>query len=235
MQKYIDAHCHIGNKVTDPSVTAFICNSVDASQWSDILQLSQENPAVLPCLGVHPWCAGDAIPDWDKRLNDALTAHRHCMVGEIGLDKFHPNYDAQMNVFMRSMQIATAHHRAVNIHCVHSWNDMIRILSDPKFTVPAIVLHGFSASTEIMSRMVRMDNVFFSFGRAVCDARRACLTATVRNTPPTRILIESDADMCNAGAILRNVCARIAEIKDMSCDELSRIIYDNTIRVIQNG
>lgn len=235
MQKYIDAHCHIGNGRADPSVAGFICNSVDASQWADILALSEKNSAVVPCLGVHPWCAGNVAPDWDTRLSDAMATHPKCMVGEIGLDKLHPHYDAQISVFTRCMQIATAQHRAVHIHCVHAWNDMIRILSDKKFSVPAIVLHGFTAGTEIMAHLARLDNVYFSFGCAVCDTRRARLATTVHDTPLTRILIESDGDMCESGAVLRDVARRIAEIKDMDADKLSRIIYDNTIRVIQNG
>ncbi len=235
MQKYIDAHCHIGNGRVDPNVAGFICNSVDASDWPNILSAARKNSAVVPCLGVHPWRVADVAPNWDTRLSDALVANPRSMVGEIGLDKLHPNYDTQMNVFIRSMQIATAQNRAVHIHCVHAWNDMIRILSDTKFVVPSIVLHGFVASTDIMMHLARMDNVYFSFGRAICDMRRTRLSATVCDAPITRILIESDGDMCDVGGVLRDVTRRIAEIKGMDVDAVANIIYNNTIRVIQNG
>ncbi|MDE6250456.1 MAG: TatD family hydrolase [Alphaproteobacteria bacterium] len=232
MQKYIDAHCHIGNGVTDGSVAAFFCNSVSESDWSDILSTSKHNPAVLPCLGVHPWYINDIVAGWDARLYNALVKNPRAMVGEIGLDKLRPHYDIQMDVFMRQMQIANDLQRVVHIHCVRAWND---ILTCTKFKVPAIVLHGFTGMRDVMLQLGRRDNIYFSFGCAVCDARRARLMSAVCDVPLSRILIESDGDMCNSGAVLRDVINRIAEIKHISPDDLSGNIYNNSIQVAQNG
>lgn len=232
MQKYIDAHCHIGNGVTDSSVAAFFCNSVSESDWADILSVSEQNAAVLPCLGIHPWRVDDVTSGWDARLYDTLAKHQRAMVGEIGLDKLRPNYDAQMDVFMRQMQIANELRRVVHIHCVRAWGD---ILTGMKKEVPAIVLHGFTGTRDMMMQLLRRDNIYFSFGRAVCDTRRARLAAAVRDAPLSRILIESDGDMCNSGAVLGRVVNRIAEIKHISPDDLSGSIYNNSIQVAQDG
>lgn len=235
MQKYIDAHCHVGNGATDNSVAAFFCNSVTESDWTDILSVSEHNVAVSACLGIHPWHVDDVTNDWAARLHNALVKHPRAMVGEIGLDKLHPDYDVQMDVFTRQMQIANDLRRAVHIHCVRAWGDMLNILSDQKYKFPAIVLHGFTGSLEIMTQLSRLGNVYFSFGHAVRDVCRARLMTTVLNAPLSRILIESDGDMCNSGAVLRSVINRIAEIKHISPDDLSGTIYNNSIRVAQNG
>lgn len=226
MQKYIDAHCHIGRGATDTSVAAFFCNSVSESEWADILAASEHNAAVLPCLGIQPWHITDTAPDWDARLYDMLTKYPRAMVGEIGLDKLRPNYDVQLDVFIRQMQIAHDLQRAVHIHCVRAWGDMLNILSDRNFRVPAIILHGFTGAVEIMTQMARLGNVYFSFGDAVCDARRARLITVVHGAPMSRILIESDGDMCNSGTVLRRVINRIAEIRSISPDDLSHTIYN---------
>lgn len=219
----------------DQSVAAFFCNSVSESDWADILSVSEQNTMVLPCLGVHPWRVDEITAGWDTRLYDVLCACPRAMVGEIGLDKLRPNYDIQLDVFMRQMQIANDLRRVVHIHCVRAWGDILNILADQKYKFPAIVLHGFTGARDMMMQLGRRDNIYFSFGRAVCDTCRARLVMAVRDAPLSRILIESDGDMCNSGAVLRRVVNRIAEIKHISPDDLSGTVYNNSIQVAQNG
>ena len=236
MQKYIDAHCHIGCGATDNSVTAFFCNSVTESQWIDILKIFECNTAVFPCLGLHPWNMNDIKAGWDMRLIRVLSQYTHCMVGEIGLDKLHPNYDVQIDVFTRCLDIAAKMHRAVHIHCVRAWGDMLEILTRLSNLPPVLVFHAFSASPEIMQRLLKLKSrVYFSYSASVCDARRHNLANTVRCTPMDNILIESDGAMAESGDVLRHVALRIATIKNMPIESLLDTIYNNAQRVTQNG
>lgn len=236
MQKYIDAHCHIGCGATDNSVTAFFCNSVTESQWIDILKISECNTAVFPCLGLHPWNMNDIKAGWDMRLMRVLSQYPHCMVGEIGLDKLHPNYDVQIDVFTRCLDVAANMHRAVHIHCVHAWGDMLEILTRLSNLPPVMVFHAFSASVEIMQRLLKLKSrVYFSYSASVCDARRHNLINTVRCAPMDNILIESDGAMAASRDVLRRVALRIATIKNMPIESLLDTIYNNAQRVAQNG
>lgn len=236
MQKYIDAHCHIGCGATDNSVTAFFCNSVTESQWIDILKISECNTAVFPCLGLHPWNMNDIKVGWDMRLMRVLSQYPHCMVGEIGLDKTRPNYDEKIDVFTRCLDIAANMHRAVHIHCVHAWGDMLEILTRLSNLPPVMVFHAFSASVEIMQRLLKLKSrVYFSYSESVCDARRHNLINTVRCAPMDNILIESDGAMSASRDVLRHVALRIATIKNMPIESLLDTIYNNAQRVIQNG
>lgn len=236
MQKYIDAHCHIGCGATDNSVTAFFCNSVTESQWIDILKISECNTAVFPCLGLHPWNMNDIKVGWDMRLMRVLSQYPHCMVGEIGLDKLHPDYDVQIDVFTRCLDIAANMNRAVHIHCVRAWGDMLEILTRLSNLPPVMVFHASSASPEIMQRLLKLKSrVYFSYSAFVCDTRRHNLANTVQCTPMDNILIESDGAMAASGDVLRRVALRIATIKNMPIESLLDTIYNNAQKVIQNG
>lgn len=236
MSKYIDAHCHIGNGTTDDRVTAFICNSVDEPDWNKVLRTAMENPTVVPCVGIHPWHAGATSQGWDTRLRGMLLQYPRCMVGEIGLDKLHPNYNAQIDVFMRQIQIAIDMHRAVHVHCVHAWGDMMDILARMPGLPPVIVFHACTASSEIMQRLLKLNTrVYFSYSDAICDTRRKNLIKSVRDTSPENILIESDDVMSLSGDILPCVAQQIATIKNMAIESLLDTIYTNAQMVIQNG
>lgn len=235
MQKYIDAHCHIANGATDNSVVAFFCNSVDENDWAKVLSITQNNSAVIPCIGIHPWYVNGIQANWNVRLRDTLVKNPRAMVGEIGLDKMRPDYEMQLDVFYRCLKIASDLKRGVHIHCVRAWDDMLRILSDVRPSLPAIIFHGFTASREAMNQLTRLGNVYFSFGRAVCDVRRTRLRKTVWDVPMSRVLIESDGAMSDSGVILRRIAQQIADIKNKPIESIINTIYNNTQRVIQNG
>lgn len=233
MQKYIDSHCHIGDGTTDYTVDAFVCNSVTESDWDRILLLSDANAAVIPCIGIHPWYVNNVMAKWDVRLQDYLARCPKCMVGEIGLDKLHPDYDLQQDVFTRQLNIAAQMSRPVHIHCVRAWGDMVDILTNMPNLPPVIVFHAFAASTEIMHQLSKLKSrVYFSFSDAICDARRHNLVDMVRDVDIDRILVESDGVMSESGAVLRRVITHIAVLRNMNIASLTDTIYNNAKMVI---
>ena len=83
--------------------------STHPRDFQSVLQLRQQYPTILPCLGVHPWFLHELtpsdwnlttpsvstltttqkIPQWVANLEELLIEHPYAPVGEIGLDNFH--------------------------------------------------------------------------------------------------------------------------------------------------
>ncbi len=231
---YIDAHCHFDFDAAPHAggaVRHFICNATDESQWSGLSDLPRDKYSVA--FGVHPWHVSGAAPGWDLRLGDMLVRFPHAMVGEIGLDRARDDFELQMSVFRRQMEIAHDFNRAVHIHCVRAWDVMLAELG--RVRLPAVVVHGFNASIDIMHDLYRRGNVYMSFGASVLRGASTRLVACITDTPMDRILVESDATPSNSDAVIPNIVAAIAKIKNIDNNTTADIIYNNSIRIINNG
>ncbi|MDR2902398.1 MAG: TatD family hydrolase [Lactobacillales bacterium] len=183
--KYIDAHLHllpdaVFLRAQQLGVSSFICNATSVADWKDVLALAGRINGVYPCLGVHPWFLEGLPDDWSMHLEALLVKNPRAMVGEIGLDRVRPDFEKQKQVFRRCLELADKHNRAVHIHCVRAWEDLIFILRE--FRDLKVLFHRFSGD-EVLVQKLRFKDVYFS----VMDRR------VVDVVPESRLLVESDA------------------------------------------
>lgn len=226
--KILDAHTHIDYITCDyqHDVVGAVCCSTKESEWLNLENIIATNNCVYGAFGVHPWFVNDVTNDFDKRLENLLQTNPNYMVGEIGLDKHKPNMDKQIDVFIKQLDIAIKLHRNIFIHCVGAWDKMLYIFKQfKKYSCPIFVIHGFNENDDILSKLLKYENVYFSIGKnALYD--RNC---RIEQIPSNRILIESDG---KSNVSLVDVLNKIIEIKHDK--NMPDIIYNNTSKVLNN-
>ncbi len=215
MKKYIDAHCHL-NSCGAP---IGIVNAARMADWDDVVALLPRPVAI----GIHPWYIDDLPGDWVQRLEHMLADNPDLMVGEIGLDRLHPDFAAQQEICAIQMEIAARYGRVAHVHVVRAWDVMLNILGKMRLLPPMIVMHAFGANFEIARNLMRYDNIYYSFSHAGPTA------GVVSNN---RILIETDGA---ADVDLQRVVHDIANIRGMNPAQMAEIIYNNTMRIINHG
>ncbi len=226
MQKYIDAHCHYITTVPDGAIAGFVYNSARPCDWSGAVDATRVGGGA-GAIGIHPWYVDELSHDWAGQMAQLLRANTKLMVGEIGLDASRGDIDAQMPVFIRQLDLAREFDRIAHIHCVRAWDKILHIFATHKMP-PAVVLHGFRGTPEIVSAIMRHANAYFSFG--------ANPWATVRAIEPDRILVESDAASISiARGILPRTVTQIADLVGCAVQTMAETIYNNTQRMIKNG
>lgn len=226
MQKYIDAHCHYVTPVPDGAVCGFIYNSARPCDWSVAVDATRVNGGA-GAIGVHPWHVDELSCALLDQMAQLLRANPELMVGEIGLDASRGDIDAQMPVFVQQFELAREFGRVAHIHCVRAWDKILHIFATQKMP-PAVVLHGFRGTPEIVSAIMRHANAYFSFGANPGVAARAI--------DPDRILVESDAASISvARGILPRTVAQIADLVGCTAQTMAETIYNNTQRMIKNG
>lgn len=223
---YVNAHCHLENDILPTDIAVAITNAARASDWDAITKMVGQG-GIYGAIGIHPWYVADLPCVWAIRMRKLLATHRGLMVGEIGLDKNRPDMPTQIDVFRVQLQMAREFGRAVHIHCIGAWGGVLSALSE--ITPPAIVLHDFSASPEIMQSLRRY-NSYFSFGRAICDPRRIRAKNALRIAPCNRILSESDT--ANPSDVIK-VVEKIAEILDVPLADIKNTVYNNAIELLK--
>lgn len=242
MPKYIDSHCHLQDctdinsaisHMTAAGVVGAICNATSPTDWDIVVDLSQKYSCVYGCIGVHLWNIVGLIPGWNDKMREILRRFPTLMVGEVGLDKNHPNMPTQESVFISQMKIACDMARPIFIHCVGAWERMLHILKLNRRNLPPVMIaHSFTGSVEIMQRLASEYDFYFSYSPVIMDTGRVRVAECIRMTPSNRILVESDN---SNPAVVVDVIRRIAEIKSIAMNDMADIVYKNTIGILENG
>jgi TatD DNase family protein len=223
--KIIDAHTHID--FISPNVDGAICCATKESDWQKIIGLTKTDNRVYGAFGVHPWFIDNIQNDFESRLEELLNVDAKYMVGEIGLDKYKPDMDKQINIFIKQFNIAIKLKRIVCLHCVGAWDKILHILKTyKKSLLPTIIVHAFDENEDILQKLLKYENIVFSISKnAVYDRNYR-----IARIPNDKILVETDGDK---NVSLECVINEISKIKNES--NMWEIIYNNTKRVLQNG
>lgn len=222
--KIIDAHSHIDYITHDvqTGVVGTICCATNESQWKNLIDLWTKDKTIYSAFGIHPWFINTIQNGFEKRLYELLKLNEKFMVGEIGVDKYKPDMESQIDIFVKQLNVAVELNRTVFLHCVGAWDKILHILKQYKKT-PTIVAHDFNGGPEILNTLIKNYDFMFSIHRA----DKPTEIQRIEEIPVDKILVESDA---KSDVVLSDVVDKISIIKEQ--ENISDIIYENTQRII---
>lgn len=229
----MDAHCHYNATAFNEyrGACEFICNSTCEEDWAAIISAATADNHIHPAIGVHPWYWTHSRHGWPERMRQILIEHPNLTVGEIGMDKSRPHLGIQRKIFKIQYKMAAELGRTAHLHCVHAWDEMLKILQNNP-SPPAIVVHRYSSSEQFMPVLRRSvdDKIYFSYREINSNRMRKIIMAT----PSSRILVETDGWRPQPDKIMELI-AQIAFIRGCKTSDMADIIYNNSLQVINNG
>ena len=173
----------------------------------------------ITAVGLHPWQAATGVIPSEAEILSADA------VGEIGLDKAcEVDFEQQRAVFEAQLRLAEQHKKPVVVHCVRAFEEVISALE--KFTLKAVIFHGFIGSQEQAARAVKK-GYFLSFGARTERSKKTI--EALRATPLDRLFVETDeadtpiAEMYALVARLRNT--EIKELEEATSRNYERILF----------
>lgn len=250
MLQLFDTHAHYDNNAFDSDrdellaalpqqgIAYALCPATDIASARACIDLSERYAYIYAAVGVHPHEAGKAGDNDIEQLR-ALAAHKKVRaIGEIGLD-YHYDFaprEVQRAVMRKQMALAQQLGLPVILHDRQAHADTLEIVRE--FPSVRGVFHCYSGSAEMAKEIMRLDYLF-SFGGAVTfqNARRAI--EALELIPTERIMLETDAPYMtpvphrgkrNDSSYLHLVAEKIAEIKELSVQELAEITLRNSLR-----
>ena len=169
--------------------------------------------------GIHPWDVerGLSLPDFST-----------CdIIGETGLDyACNKDKELQKEYFIKHLDVATALGKPVVIHVVRAMEDVLNILSHYK-EIKGAVFHGFTGSVEQAQRAIER-GYYLSFGHR--SLRSSKSREVIKKTPLEQLFCETDD---NAEISIAEIYNEVAEIREISPEELIREIEKNYIRLFR--
>ncbi len=248
--KIIDTHAHYDDRqfdtdryelltqILDTNVDKIInigC-SIETSRFS--AELSQKYDKIYAAVGIHPGDIDSAPDNYLEILEELCQNKKTVAIGEIGLDYHYEGFDRsrQIRFFKEQIKLANKLHKPVIIHSREATEDTMNVLKEIK--PEKAVMHCYSGSTETAAELIRM-GIMISFTGVLTFKNSKKAVETCRNTPLDMIMLETDSPYmapvpmrgkrCDSSMTIYTA-QKLAEIKEMSTDEVIEICNENAVR-----
>lgn len=253
--KIFDTHAHFNDEQYDPDREEALIQALEAgvghiteigfdmASSQAAVELAAAHPYIYAAVGVHPDNVGELTEMDMGRLAEYCREPKVAAIGEIGLD-YHWNVessDLQKHWFRRQIDVARQMHKPVIVHSRDAAEDTMQLIREEDLGAVGGIVHCYSYSVEQAREYVDM-GLFLGVGGVVTYKNGRKLKAVVREIPLEHLVLETDCPYLaptphrgerNTSAYLPLMVQAIAELKEVSEEEVIRITEENARRVYQ--
>ncbi len=254
----VDSHCHLDyndfeedfedilSRARENGVTAMLNAGNNIGELDKQLELSEKYPFIYTAVGVHPHNAAEyeniKAEDFIKE-----TMHKKVVgIGECGLDYFYDYAPKEMQIKIFREQIIAAQETGLPliIHTRDADDDTIALLSEMYEKKPFTgEIHCFSSSKKLADFALSI-GFYISASGILTFNKSQDIREIFADLPLDRLLVETDAPFLapiplrgrrNEPAFVKYTAERLAQIKEISFDELAQITSDNFYRLFRKA
>ena len=241
---YIDTHCHLSledyedidlvvKENRESGIDKIIISGYSRDTIKEALDLIDKYPDVYATIGYHP-SEADITNESDLIvLEEQLQREKVVGIGEIGLDYHYgsDNKEKQIELFRKQMEIAEKYNLPVVIHSRDATEDTINILKEYNVIGD---MHCFSGSLETAKIYINMGYKLGIGG--VVTFKNSNLYKVIESVGLKNIILETDSPYLtpepfrgkqNSSKYIPYIAKRIAEIRNISVEEVAEITTEN--------
>ena len=180
----------------------------------------QTHSQTIGTVGIHPWHA--LVGEIAEVEQIAPSAD---VIGEIGLDFVcDVPREIQITIFRAQLAIAEQHKKAVVLHCVKAFEEVMKIVAE--YHLQAVIFHGFIGSVEQAQRAVAQ-GFYLSFGERTFRSPKTI--EALRSTPLSHLFVETD----ESATPIEEIYAQIAELRGVDIGTLTEAIKTNFDKIFK--
>lgn len=245
----IDSHCHLADDQFDHDfkpmlaraggvgVKKMICIADDIPEAEKCIRLAKRYDQIFCTVGIHPHHAVNWTMTTADRIRTLAKEKKVRAIGEIGLDYHYLNSPeaAQKHAFRMQLAIAEEEQLPAVVHCREAIDDVKEILSE--FEQVRAVIHCCTEKWSDVADLVER-GYLLSFTGIATYPKSLDVHKTIRLCPMESMMIETDSPYLspephrgkrNEPAFVVEVAKKIAELKDISLQEVDDITTKNAI------
>lgn len=238
-KQYNDDREEIINKAKKSGVDIIINSGSNIKSSQRSSELSQKYDFIYATVGVHPHDTERTPENTIDILNGLLENPKIVAIGEIGLDYFRDfsQKESQKYWFKKQMDFIADVKYPVVIHSRDAHGDCLEMVKRYKDKVKGI-FHCYAGSVEMAQELIKL-GYMFSFGGVVTFTNAKSCHEVIRNIPIEYILLETDCPYLaphphrgerNDSSYMHLIARRIAELKNISIDEVAQKTSENAKR-----
>ncbi|MDX1347606.1 MAG: TatD family hydrolase [Thiomicrorhabdus chilensis] len=255
----VDSHCHLNilpedkvgsveeviERASELGVKRILCVAINPQQWPEVLKLAEQFDEVYAAIGVHP-CEDPDVVVSDEALIEAASHPKVIAIGEVGLDYFHFDAEAesmewQHERFRQHIRIAKQLDKPLIIHTRNSTPDCLSILEQEGADEIGGIMHCFVEDMATAQRAMQI-GFYISFSGIVTFKNAVELKEVATQIPLERLLVETDSPYLapvpyrgktNQPGYTRYVVEEIGKLKGLTFDEVAQATTDNFKRLFK--
>ena len=248
--EYFDTHAHYNDEKFDGIVDDVLnrCKNIGVKYVINIgyniessikaIELSNKYKNMYVAIGIHPSDVGKCSVEELEKIYNEYNNGKIVAIGEIGLDYSYTKENKKEQIDLFKTQIELADRLKLPI-CVHSRDASLDTYLTLK-ECPAkygTLMHCFSP-TEDLVRLVLENGYMVAFGGNITYKRAKSFSRYMDMIPVEQIVIETDSPYLppvplrgtiNTSENLPIILEKLSEYKNISKEELSKIVYRNSL------
>jgi TatD DNase family protein len=251
---FIDTHAHIYSeefkedfesmlqKSLDVGVTDIFMPNIDSTSFEDMMIIAQNYSNCHPMNGLHPCYVKENYLEELTLVESKMEKHTFSAIGEIGIDLYWDKTFAKEQELAFRRQIALAKDAGLPfvIHSRDSLEKTIEIVSELQDGSLKGIYHCFNGSIAQAQRVI--DNGFLMGIGGVITYKNAGVDKVVADIPIEYMVLETDAPYLspvpyrgkrNESSYVMEVATKLAEIKNLSVEEVGRITTQNALNLFK--
>ena len=245
----IDTHTHLYLKdfaedidavikrATDEGVKKFYLPAIDSSETDNLLALESKYPGVcFAMMGLHPCSVNENYKEELELVHHWLQKRAFAAIGEIGLDFYWDTTftDQQYQCFHQQIKWALQFDMPIVIHTREAMQQTIDVVKEYSGKGLRGIFHCFGGT--LQNALDIIDTGFYLGIGGVVTYKNSGLGEAIMEIDLKHIVLETDAPYLtpepfrgkrNESSYLKYVVQKIAEIKNISIEEVAKITTQN--------
>jgi TatD DNase family protein len=211
------------------------------------IALAEKYDDIYAAIGIHPEEIDEINDDVIEYLRQNASHEKVVAIGEIGLDYYWVKEEEQRKKqriwFNKQMDLAKELEMPVIIHSRDAAEDTLNTIRLYNNSHVKGIVHCYSYSKEIAMEYVKM-GWYIGVGGVVTFKNAKKLVETVEAIPLENIVLETDSPYMapvphrgerNSSIFLSHVAEKIAEIKNISVEEVEKVTYQNALNIYKKA
>lgn len=246
-----DTHTHLYSKEFDADrsqliksaikngITRFFMPNIDSDSIPVMYQVEKEFPDnCFAMMGLHPCSVNATVQHELQVVRHWLNKRKFAAIGEIGIDLYWDKtfIQQQQDAFRAQINLAKEYNLTYVIHSRNSFDEVMEIVNEFKSDNIKAVFHCFSGNVQQAEQVIASGDFKLGIG-GVVTFKNSGLDKVVEATDLKHIVLETDAPYLapvpyrgqrNNPGYLMLIARRIAEIKNISIEEVAEVTTQNS-------
>ncbi len=222
-------------------VKKFFLPNIDSSSVNGMFELCNQFPEnCFPMMGLHPTSVKENYEEELEKLKTYFSKRKMYAVGEIGFDLYWDKtfFQQQQRAFETQIKWAKEFSLPIVIHSRNSFIEIVEVLQKNKNENPHGIFHCFSGSKEQAKQAISLG---FKLGiGGVLTYKNSGLGQAIADIDLKHLVLETDSPYLtpvpyrgkrNESGYITLVVQKLAEIKNISVEEVAEVTTANAIEV----
>lgn len=253
---FIDTHTHLylENFDTDRDdiierckklgVDKLLLPNIDNTTLSSVKELAQRYPNVCYAMnGLHPCYVNENVDEVLKELKEDFAKYDYTAVGEIGIDFYWDTTYTEEQIHAFKEQIAWSKEMNIPfvIHSRSSLDLTIRIVRDSNCQPDQCIFHCFDGTIHQANKIIDL-GMKMGIGGPI-TYKKSKLIEVIRSVDLENIVLETDSPYLtpsphrgerNESTYIPLIAKRVAEVKEISIEEVAEVTSQNAKDIFKN-